>query len=824
LSGTRINTDPEYGAEKMSCLKHWRYRSRQTRVSFSPLDFERFEERNLLAVTASFNFLSGVLSVTGSTDSDTITVSRSTAGHILVNGNTVGSTFGPATIASTQSISIDSSNSIQGQDKITFDFTNGPLAPGRGIEATDLAEIEINVKTAGQDLIDDLTIIGLPGSDFISMGTAGINLNGDGDVDITLAGIESMKVFGGTGDDHILAVGGSLLGDQAIFLGLAVFGGSGNDFLIGGASLTTHLFGGDGSDQLIHGRTGGNADGGEGTDTFFLTGTAQPENVELFRAGVSQTSYRVSGPAGANQLGVLGEIETIRYTSEGGDLVDMSQLSRDDRQAIGLSRIVIALQNGANDVKGSGGNDEFEVNGGTNRISGLGGNDVFRLRGGTNNLLGNAGDDLFVVTGGSNSISGGRDTDRLDFEDIFFPGLKDFVIFDRDHPSNSLDIQIRENSLISPVKGSTRATSVEGLEVRGGFGDDHLDLTLLSVDDLAALRINRVLIDGGDGNDTIFGSMGVDVIDGGTGNDAIAARAGDDVIRSGAGNDVVRGNTGNDLIFGGDGNDQLFGGEDNDRIFGENGSDILDGGPGDNFLDEGQDPGGIAIRGTDGHDVIFVGRQVINNVPHALVIINGIVTRTPYLNGETMIVYAGAGNDVVTLDASLDNRWSAEFHGEDGNDVLFGGPRADKLFGGDGNDVLYGFGDNDMLLGEAGNDWLFGGLDNDVLIGGSGEDWLYGESGRDLLVAGHTTLDSSPEPLPRIMQEWSSGAPYAQRVANVLGGTGPALSGSGTRLRRGITLFDDSARDRLFGGLDEDLFFSDPLDLNSDRIGHERME
>ncbi len=807
----------------MSRLNHRPYRSRQKQSSFSPLDFERCEDRSLLAVTASFNFFSGVLSVTGSTGGDTIAVSRSAAGHILVNGNIVGSTFGPATIASTQSISIDSSNSTQGQDKITIDLSNGPLAPGRGIEGTGFSEIEINVKTAGQNLIDDLTIIGLPEINFIAIGTAGISLNADDDVDITLAGIESMMVVGGPRNDVISSIGGSFMGDEAVFLALAVFGGSGNDFLFGGAANTTFLFGQDGSDQLVHGRTGGNADGGAGTDTFILTATDHPESVELSKAGASQPRYRVTSPAGANKLGILSEIEVIRYSAEGGDLVDMTQLSADYRQATGLSQIVIAVQNGANVIKGSGGDDEFEVNGGINRISGLGGNDLFQLFGGTNDLLGNAGNDLFVVSSGSNSIAGGRDTDRLEFQSPFSPGVTDFVTFDRDHPSNAIVIQLRENSLISPVTRSTRASSVEGLEVHGGTDDDYLDLTLLSVDDLMALRIDRVLIDGGSGNDTIFGSMGVDIIDGGIGNDAIAARAGDDVIRSGAGDDVVRGNTGNDLIFGGDGNDLLLGGENDDRIFGENGSDTLDGGPGDNFLDEGQEPGGILIRGTDGDDVIFVGRQVINGLPHALVVINGMVTRTPYLNGETMIVYAGAGNDVVTLDASLDNRWSAEFHGEDGNDRLYGGPRADKLFGGNGNDALFGFAGPDLLLGQSGNDWLFGGLDDDLLIGGVGEDWLYGESGSDLLIAGYTTFDSSPEPLQRISGEWSSSLSYSTRVLNVLAGTG-SLAGSNTRLTRGTTLFDDAARDYLFGGLHDDLFFSDPVDLDADRIATELHE
>ena len=54
-------------------------------------------------------------------------------------------------------------------------------------------------------------------------------------------------------------------------------------------------------------------------------------------------------------------------------------------------------------------------------------------------------------------------------------------------------------------------------------------------------------VDGGSGEDIIFGTLGNDVLNGGTGNDFLAGEGGDDIIRGGAGDDfVVSGSFGSD--------------------------------------------------------------------------------------------------------------------------------------------------------------------------------------------------------------------------------------------------------------------------------------
>ena len=65
--------------------------------------------------------------------------------------------------------------------------------------------------------------------------------------------------------------------------------------------------------------------------------------------------------------------------------------------------------------------------------------------------------------------------------------------------------------------------------------------------------------------------------------------------------------------------------------------------------------------------------------------------------------------------------------GSEGDDLLIGNAKADKLYGGSGEDTL---------VGRDGDDELHGWDDKDTLIGGNGTDRLYGEKGDDTLIGG----------------------------------------------------------------------------------------
>ncbi|WP_342640293.1 Ig-like domain-containing protein [Rhodoligotrophos ferricapiens] len=77
-----------------------------------------------------------------------------------------------------------------------------------------------------------------------------------------------------------------------------------------------------------------------------------------------------------------------------------------------------------------------------------------------------------------------------------------------------------------------------------------------------------------------------------------------------------------------------------------------------------------------------------------------------------------------------------KIYGDDGDDRITGGLRADQLDGGEGDDQIRGSIGNDILKGDAGDDELDGGIGNDKLIGGEGDDVLKGGLGHDELDGG----------------------------------------------------------------------------------------
>ena len=133
--------------------------------------------------------------------------------------------------------------------------------------------------------------------------------------------------------------------------------------------------------------------------------------------------------------------------------------------------------------------------------------------------------------------------------------------------------------------------------------------------------LGNLVLDGGDGDDTINGGDGNDSLLGGDGNDLLVPWFGDDTILAGDGDDSLDAERGNDVIdmgdgidiaLGGDGNDTINGGEGNDSLVGGNGNDSILGGAGDDFVqaDGGNGlstPGDDTVLGNAGNDSIVGG-------------------------------------------------------------------------------------------------------------------------------------------------------------------------------------------------------------------------
>ena len=104
------------------------------------------------------------------------------------------------------------------------------------------------------------------------------------------------------------------------------------------------------------------------------------------------------------------------------------------------------------------------------------------------------------------------------------------------------------------------------------------------------------VLNGGDGNDSLYGEGGNDLLKGGDG---------DDYADGGDGNDTLQGSHGQDTLIGGDGDDLLQGGNDSDSLIGGSGSDTINGGGSSDFLDGGI--GADSLNGGYGADTLLGG-------------------------------------------------------------------------------------------------------------------------------------------------------------------------------------------------------------------------
>lgn len=147
-----------------------------------------------------------------------------------------------------------------------------------------------------------------------------------------------------------------------------------------------------------------------------------------------------------------------------------------------------------------------------------------------------------------------------------------------------------------------------------------------------------------------------------------------DTVPGGSSSDAT---TGDDNLQAGPGATEIHGGAGNDTIAGWSGGDYLTG-------DDGDD----VINGGSGFD------------------------RT---NGN-------AGNDTI--------------HGAAGDDWVSGGKNDDVLYGDDGADIVNGNLGNDTVGGGIGNDVVRGGQGDDIVNGGAGDDFLSGDLGNDTLTGG----------------------------------------------------------------------------------------
>ena len=472
---------------------------------------------------------------------------------------------------------------------------------------------------------------------------------------------------------------------------------------------------------------------------------------------------------------------------------------------------------GADAIFGGGGDDTIAGGGGNDVISGGTGNDIAFMGTGEDRFSWSPGDGSDTVEGGADtdildfsgnsasetidiSANGGRTRflrniasivmdlngvetllyhalggmDAITVNDLTGTSVKNVSINLEGTPgigdgqADSVAVNGAASADILTISGSGAEVTVSGLpwktrisnaepgdtlHILGNGGND-----VINAAGIAASALSLV-VDGGNGNDSVVGSVNADVLIGGGGQDRIAGGAGDDVVFLGAfsdiffwnpggGNDTVEGQSGNDTLdFSGSGASETIDISANGqrlRIFRDVAAVTLDINEveqlsfraedgADNFvinslvgtaiaridIDLGGEAGAgqvdsVTRAATEGDDHVTLSEK------NGIISVSGLVGSV-FLHDankqDRLSVNGGAGADVIDASALPAKLVQCFLNGGLGEDFFVGSDGGDTVSGGDGADnALLGAGDDRFL-------WAPGD-DNDTVEGQDGSDLL----------------------------------------------------------------------------------------------------
>jgi Ca2+-binding RTX toxin-like protein len=250
----------------------------------------------------------------------------------------------------------------------------------------------------------------------------------------------------------------------------------------------------------------------------------------------------------------------------------------------------------ADRISGGAGRDSINGDHGNDTLDGDGNSDTLAGDSGMDLLRGGAGDDRFTNDDDDEAIGGAGVDFYSQSEPIVsaatprdpkerFTTMEGIIA---NPAAGAPDIHIEGDTLI--VRGTRRSdvigvrrsfypggfftvtvndrsvntipeTGINRIRIEGGDGDDNIQIgpqtrvNMGFIPEFRPIQQNLELI-GANGNDTLVGGDGKDLLIGGNGNDVIAGGDNDDTLDGGDGNDTLRGNAGNDSLLNGEDIDQ----------------------------------------------------------------------------------------------------------------------------------------------------------------------------------------------------------------------------------------------------------------------------
>lgn len=710
---------------------------------------ETLESRKMLSAAAVFVPSTGILTVTGDAQDNTLTVGRDAAGDLTVNSGAVPIVGGSPTVANVSQIQIFG---LGGNDVLSLDETNGALP---------------NARLFGGDGND--TLIGGSGND---------------------------QLFGQAGNDTLYGKGGNDL----------LNGGAGDDVLTGGAG-TDQVFGDAGNDRMIWNPGDGTDlnEGGDGIDTVVVNGG---NGDEVFTITANGSRVRLDRTSPAPFTVDIGTSENLVVNGNGGN----DTITAGNGLA-GLLNLAINGGAGNDIITGGDGNDRLTGGDGNDIINGGRGSDRVFLGAGDDTFVWNPGDGSDLVDGEDGfdtmQFNGANIAEHMDLSangqhlkftrdvgnvtmdvtatervNVAALGGPDVIHVGNLATTNVLQVNLDLAAIPGGKTGDTQADSVivdatnasDLIGISGSAGNATIKglsatVTINGLESTDGLTVNALA-----GNDNVDASTlqtsMILTIDGGAGNDQIVGSAGDDLLIGGDGNDLINGGRGHDVAFLGAGNDTFVWnpGDGSDTVEGQDGLDTMqfNGSNADENIDLSangsrvrffRDVGNVTmdVNGTErinfealgGADNVVIHDLTGTNVSEINLNLEGTAgTGVPDAQTDHVTVNGSAGNDAITVQgtpgnvsvsglAAQINIANAKASDDQltvnalaGDDVV----AASNLAAGAIQLTVDGGTGNDVLVGSAGDDHLIGGDGNDILIGGPGQDVLNGAPGNDILI------------------------------------------------------------------------------------------
>jgi hypothetical protein len=455
---------------------------------------------------------------------------------VLLNNGKAKVTMSGNTVSITGSTSSNDVNITASNGEVTLNINGSTMT----YSASAVGVIDIKLG-AGDDSINlmpgipAVSVFGGAGNDTIMAMNAGDTVNGGGGNDMVVGGnVPGGQLNGGAGNDTVMGGGNDAM----------LMGGAGTD-LLEGSHKTETLNGGGGNDTVSSSTGHDSIRGGPG-DNIILDGGSKKDTVDG-GPGLSFAQYNPtdvvtnifqfidpqppSSPALAASSPAISPAAGLVVTAVDTDgVIDIEGTAGADSIDISTDETNLIVKNNGNLV------DSFPLDGLTGILAnGKGGGDTITVDPAVTlmaTLFGGAGPDSIIAGGGSSVLDGGNGSDTLvggagtsllvagQFES-FTNGLngKDLLIGGTGF--SIADFSYRTDSMFLSNDGTNDS------------GDSILGEKITIMPSVQGIW-------GGSGNDTIIGTSAGEFLSGGGGNDSISSGGASDLVVGGTGDDSVK--------------------------------------------------------------------------------------------------------------------------------------------------------------------------------------------------------------------------------------------------------------------------------------------